>query len=459
MRTDELRGPVEKGESERLNRLKRVEDRAFARGGAAHRPGLDLKVRQQVVRQDHQLLPRTVGGVGHGRHRVKREAALQLRDGLLVIAPATGKPPEIGEREIEVARHRGVLVVPVIRVKEIQLIVLRRAVVDVFAVDRHPHRAAPGRGRVRHDEAGDIWRDGLPRRLRADVLLQIQPVVERDFDRVAGPACREPLQHILAKKRAIHPKADGPAARQQRAQLGPQVAQERQTGLAVVDIARPILHAQHVRRFRQVRHDRVITRDLPVMRVESPEGSLDLPACRHHHAVHIDGPRAEAQRRQHARDHRGVDLLQPLDAGHRERLQPAAERAGRRHDVDLAEPPEQGIVLNEGHVPQTPAAHDQQPDQQADHRHGPEVAPRGESGKRGAHDRIEARGPQIPAEQLQPGIRGERDVPEFQRQIPIDSCAQIGSASSHVWWPFVVAMEEWVAPSFNHNGRPLSISK
>ncbi len=54
MRTHELRGPVEKGQTEGLNRLKRVEDRAFARGGAAHRPGLDLKVRQQVVRQDHQ---------------------------------------------------------------------------------------------------------------------------------------------------------------------------------------------------------------------------------------------------------------------------------------------------------------------------------------------------------------------------------------------------------------------
>jgi hypothetical protein len=44
-------------------------------------------------------------------------------------------------------------------------------------------------------------------------------------------------------------------------------------------------------------------------------------------------------------------------------------------------------------------------------------------------------------------------------EIPIDSRAQIGSASSHVRWPFVGGMKSWVAPLFNHNGRPFSITK
>ena len=194
------------------------------------------------------------------------------------------------------------------------------------------------------------------------------------------------------------------------------------------------------------------------MGIEPAEGPLDLQPGRDDDAIHIDRPGPDPQRRQHARDDHRVDGLQRGDGPHREGLQPAAQCAGRRHQADLAEPTEHGIVLHEAHVAQATAAHHQQRDQQAHHCHRAEVAPRGRASKRGADHRIEARRPQVPAEQLEPGIRRERHVCEFQWQIPIDSGSQIGSASSPVRWPFVDGVKGWLAPLFNHNGRPFSIS-
>ena len=55
-------------------------------------------------------------------------------------------------------------------------------------------------------------------------------------------------------------------------------------------------------------------------------------------------------------------------------------------------------------------------------------------------------------------MRGERDVREFQLEIHIDSREEIGSAVSHVRWPFVGAMKSWVVPLFNHSGRPFLVS-
>jgi hypothetical protein len=331
--------------------------------------------------------------------------------------------------------------------------------VHVLAVDRHPHRMAPRCRRGGDDEAGDARRDRPPGWLRPNVLLQVEPPIEGHLDGVPGRPRPEPLEHILPEKRPIHAKPDRPAARQQRPELRPQVAQKGQPRFPVVDVARAILHAEHVGRLGQVRHDRVVARHLPVMRVEAAEGAFDLQARRHDDPVHIDRPRAHAQRGEDARDHRRVDLLQAGDGRHREALQPPTHGAGRRQNLDLAEALEHRIVLEIRQMPQSPTADDQQPGHQPHHRHGAEVAPAGRPGTRRANGRIEARRAQILPEQLEPGIRGERDVREFQLQIPIDSRPQIGSASSHVRWPFGVDTEEWVAPSFNHNGRPFSISK
>ena len=61
--------------------------------------------------------------------------------------------------------------------------------------------------------------------------------------------------------------------------------------------------------------------------------------------------------------------------------------------------------------------------------------------------------------EFQPGVRREANVIELQRQIPIDTGMQIGFSSSHGQWPLMCGRRRWVAPPFNHTGRPFSIPK
>ena len=70
-----------------------------------------------------------------------------------------------------------------------------------------------------------------------------------------------------------------------------------------------------------------------------------------------------------------------------------------------------------------------------------------------AHLSVEVDAPHVAREQLQPRVRREGDVIEFQRKIPIDTGAQIGSSSSHVWWPFVGGRNGWVTPPFDQRRR------
>ncbi len=53
-----------------------------------------------------------------------------------------------------------------------------------------------------------LRRDAPPLRLRSDARLQIQPLVERHFDRIGGALGVHPAEDIFTEKRAIHAKAD-----------------------------------------------------------------------------------------------------------------------------------------------------------------------------------------------------------------------------------------------------------
>ena len=107
---DQQGGPMKQFEAERLHALQQGHDGVLP--GAAPRRGarLELEVRQQVVGEHHELLPRTVGGVGLGRDAVEGQPGLELRDGLLVVAPPTGEVPQVADRQREVTRDRRVFV-------------------------------------------------------------------------------------------------------------------------------------------------------------------------------------------------------------------------------------------------------------------------------------------------------------------------------------------------------------
>jgi len=80
----------EENKAQGLNGLQERQGGVLARAASPFRAGFDLEVGKQVVRQDHQLLPRAVGRIGHGRDGVEGQPGLQLPDGLLVVS--RGRP-------------------------------------------------------------------------------------------------------------------------------------------------------------------------------------------------------------------------------------------------------------------------------------------------------------------------------------------------------------------------------
>ena len=166
----------------------------------------------------------------------------------------------------------------------------------------------------------------------------------------------------------------------------------------------------------------------------------------------------QPQPRHHRRDHRGVQRLQPLDGRHRELGQPATHGARRRQDLQPAEALKQRVIRDILHVLYAPAPDDQQPDQQAHHRHDAKVASHTSASERRTDHGVQPHPPQIALEQFQPRIRRELDIVELKREIAIDTRMQIGVSSSHCQWPFVCGRGRLVALPFNHNERPFSIT-
>ena len=372
---DQQGGPMKQFEAERLHALQQGHNGVLPGAAPLGGTGLELEVGQQVVGEHHELLPGAIGGVGLGRDAMEGEPGLQLRDGLLMVAPPTREIPEVADRQREVARHRRVFVVPVVGIKQVELIVLGGPVVDLLPIDIHGHGDLPWRLRARHGEAGHARCHRHPGGGVPDVALQIQPAIERDLDRIAHVAALQPPQHILAEKRPIHAEPQPGPARAQPRQLRPQGAQKRQPRLPIVDVARPVLDPQDVRGLGQVRHDRVVAGDLALVRVVATSRPLHLQPRRHHHAVDIDRPGAQPQARQQGAHHGRVERLQPSDGPHREVPQPPTQRARGGDDAHAAEPLEDRVVRDVGHMAQAPAADDDQPDQHPDHRDHPEVAP------------------------------------------------------------------------------------
>lgn len=229
---------------------------------------------------------------------------------------------------------------PVVRVKQVELEVLRSPMADFLTVDRHPERRLP-RGRCRrHHESRNVRRDAHPLSLPTDIALQVQPDVERHFDGIPGAAGLQPAQRVLTEERAVHAKTDLSALADQRRDLGPHFPRKRQPSLSVMHIARAVLHPEQMRRLSHMRRDRVVAGNLALMRIEAAEGTRDLQTGRDHYAIDVDRQRAQAQPRQHVRDHRGIKRLQPPDGLHGELRQPATYGAPPRAAGSLCNPQE-----------------------------------------------------------------------------------------------------------------------
>ena len=70
------------------------------------------------MRKCHELLPGAVCTVGHRWDGMKRKAGFELRNCFFVVAATAHEIPEVCKRETHIAGHGGILVMPVVRIKQ-----------------------------------------------------------------------------------------------------------------------------------------------------------------------------------------------------------------------------------------------------------------------------------------------------------------------------------------------------
>ena len=150
-----------------------------------------------------------------------------------------------------------------------------------------------------------------PGRRRLHPRLEAEPRIEGHLDRVLGARPVEQGDHVTAAKGAIHAEFATVAGAERRGELGQQLPQKAPRRFAVVDVARPILHAQHLAALRLVRRDRIVARHFAVMRIEAALRPLHARSGRHHRAVDVDGESPRARGADRPRDDRRIERMQP----------------------------------------------------------------------------------------------------------------------------------------------------
>jgi len=102
-------------------------------------------------------------------------------------------------------------------------------------------------------------------------MISRRPVQVRNgtFDRILRPAGLQQRRHIAVGEGRVHAELQEPRALEGRRELGKEHPQKAQRRLPVVEVAGPILHAQHLAALRLVRGDLVVARYLALMRIEA----------------------------------------------------------------------------------------------------------------------------------------------------------------------------------------------
>ena len=139
-RLDQQTGPIDKSVPQRLDGLKRPDRSPFAIRGTPLRCA-GLHGPHQVERDNAEHLPGAVSVIALCWQAIEREAALELTVDLLVGAPSAHEVPQRPSGHFLVGNDGRVFVVPVVRIKQIQLIVLCRQVTHTLAVHHDTHHA------------------------------------------------------------------------------------------------------------------------------------------------------------------------------------------------------------------------------------------------------------------------------------------------------------------------------
>ncbi|MDZ7842938.1 MAG: hypothetical protein U5R46_19285 [Gammaproteobacteria bacterium] len=340
-----------------MNRLENPDGTPLMVGGASLSHAR-LQATHQIERQNTQHLPGAIGLVALRRNAVEGEAVFRLRIHLLVRAPAAHEKPKRAPRDRFVGHNRRVLIIPIIRIEQIQLEVLPCPARHLLSVNHHPQRARPSRHPNPLLEALDASLDPLPAPPFGDSPFQAQPLVKRYLDRVLHTLSVEHINDVLAEKCPIYARLQHRAVIDRGIELPKQILEKRQRGLAVMHVPRPVLNPQHLPRVGLIRRDRVITRYLEPVRVETPPRSFDLQARRHHRTVHIHRQPPHGTALNHRPHQLLVDTKQRRHSAPIKGSKPAAHCMQRRYPAQARYPLHQRIAFQLGDIPNPSSTRD-----------------------------------------------------------------------------------------------------
>jgi len=188
-----------------------------------------------------------------------------------------------------------------------------------------------------------------------------------------------------------------------------------------VNVARTILDREDLAGLGHVGQDRVVARDLAVVRIEAPLRPGHLQTGRYHRAVHVQRHPAAAEPSQRLAHQLRVQLAESPHTAVGELLQPAAQRALVGQPPQPGQAAHQGIASNVVDMAQPASSDPQQPEQQANHRHERVVARKGVLRERPAHPAVKIERPQEAIQQLEARVRRQRLPGELDLQIVVDT--------------------------------------
>ena len=257
----------------------------------------------------------------------------------------------------------------------------------------------------------------------------------------------------MQEKGSVHAEVQAVPPLPSSLDLPEEISQERKGGLAIVNIPRAILHAKDLSGLGEVGSDGIVAGDFAVMRVESPEGSLNGKPGGDDRSIDIDGECTKRERFDRTADDLSVDRLETSDRCAREVPEPTAESTQTRQPGQSTEPLEEKIAAKEVEVTQSPTTDDQESQHNPDHGDGTVVAGQRDAQKVTANPIVEANGAQVANEKLEACVGTQARLGELDVKIVLDKSAQRGFSISHSKWPFVVGLKLACISTFSHSGR------
>jgi len=402
---------------------------AFAGAGFRGGQGVELEAADEVVSEDTELLPGTVGAVVARGDDVEGELPLEFGDGLFLGAAATDEGVQGRQGEREVRGDGAVLEVAIIGGEQIELEVPGTRVLDVLAVDHDPELQVPLRNVQVVEEPRDVRRDREPALPRGGQLLEGQPAPVADLDGVGTAPGGQEAQDVALEESRVHAELEREATTEGRAQAGDDLPQEGPGLLRIVHIAGPILDPQDVARLGEMGQERVVAGILAVMGIEAAEGSTHGGPRADHGAIKVDRQPWQGQALDGVDDEGLVELDERAQGGLGELAQPVADGAGGGDPRQPAEAREQRIPRDIAQVLQPPSADVEQAEHEQREASSAIVAAR--RATRRAQPLRHVPLLQIAPEQLQATVRGQLLLDELDVQLPLDQPSQARYAQSH----------------------------